>query len=100
MIAPSERSHLSLVPPTRLIGIRASGGFGAWIDKSILATWAGHRAIRVVTVEGRTIKLSNLDKVLYPQTETARPMFCPITRRLSRPCRRICVTDRAKTLAA
>ena len=27
---------------------------------------------QVVTVEGRTIKLSNLDKVLYPQTETTK----------------------------
>jgi bifunctional non-homologous end joining protein LigD len=27
---------------------------------------------QVVTVEGRTIKLSNLDKVLYPQTQTTK----------------------------
>ena len=27
---------------------------------------------QVVTVEGRTIKLTNLDKVLYPQTQTTK----------------------------
>jgi bifunctional non-homologous end joining protein LigD len=27
---------------------------------------------QVVTVEGRTIKLSNLDKVLYPKTQTTK----------------------------